>query len=234
MGFDLNIVRDSLTGVDGSDVDVIGIEGNFESKFRLNFMFRTAKVFGANILDYSINAGREELSGEYVSSFPRKGTLTVRRLSKGQKIERGFLKKLTSADGETYLGISIAPGGVTSYGKRWIRSLQTAEVSKLSQNREKRDGNGFHITIVSPPEYETLSEEQLKKLDHGEITYVKTGLGRRIQSDAQTYYITVLSTHGDYIRKSLGLPKKDLHITLGFDPHDIHDIPKDETTWYPV
>jgi hypothetical protein len=55
-------------------------------------------------------------------------------------------------------------------------------------------------------------------------------LGRVEKNGAESFYILISSPFGDYLRSVAGLQKKDFHLTLGFDPEDIHVLPKDAST----
>jgi hypothetical protein len=229
-----NILPDSLSGISVSDTAVIGIENDSSDNFQINLMFenKKASVFGANTLVLSQERGVELLQGNYVSSVPRIGEVLVFKVEKNRKIEIGKIKQMKDTDDNIYYGVPISPNLITSFEKVLRNRFNTETTSKLFANRQNRDGFGYHMTIIAPHEVSQLSSEQLKKLDNGgEISFVLQKVGEAIRNDCSAYFITVHSPHGDYIREELGLPRKDFHITLGFNPNDIHDHEKDDTTW---
>jgi hypothetical protein len=101
--------------------------------------------------------------------------------------------------------------------------------------------DGFHITVISPTEsgkIKTLTEEQIAGLaginagiQRGEGIAI-TGVGvidGRTRPDMRaadrtkiTSYASVEAPGLAAFRESIGLPPKDLHMTLGFEGGDIH------------
>lgn len=52
------------------------------------------------------------------------------------------------------------------------------------------------------------------------------GLGKAENEKSKTYFMVISWDTGNQIRRGLGLPPKDFHVTVGFDPTDIHDANK--------
>jgi hypothetical protein len=93
----------------------------------------------------------------------------------------------------------------------------------------------FHITLITPPEGLELMEgvgwsaeefgEKMAGLEiRGEPTYVC--LGKQEEERNAVYFIVVRWRAAQYWRAKMGLPPKELHVTLGFRESDIYDGPR--------
>ena len=101
--------------------------------------------------------------------------------------------------------------------------------------------DGYHLTIVSPPESGKLAELTQKQLDtlhqiskdisRGEgitvagIGYIDGAITpgiREADKAKKTSYVAVDIPSLRQFREEMGLPSKDFHITLGFEGGDIH------------
>ena len=125
----------------------------------------------------------------------------------------------------------------------WIDALnQINEV--LFNNKNTRDKGKWHFTIISPKEAQEIRSkigdskfnEILKEYDV-EITPRILGLGKQVKSGSEAYYFVIdPGSMPDELRKRLSseagieLKKQDYHITLGFNPKDVFDVPKDAST----
>jgi|SRR3989344_3302308 len=112
--------------------------------------------------------------------------------------------------------------------------------SELGLNLTPRP-EGYHVTIIGPTESKILSSltpEQIQQLQEinrsiqmGEGIWV-SGIGfidgsqqegiRDADKNKKTCFLSLDAPALQEFRKSVGLPKKDLHVTLGFDGGDIH------------
>jgi hypothetical protein len=112
-------------------------------------------------------------------------------------------------------------------------------------NREKRDGQTNHITIIlkkelSESNLEKYSEviEKLKKVHHlksdSEIMlhlmsevieddWIDLGLGKVSKNGNEAYFKVIDWKSANSFRESIGLKSKDFHITVGFKDSDIHE-----------
>jgi len=100
---------------------------------------------------------------------------------------------------------------------------------------------GYHITIIGPTESKILADlnpEQIKQLQEinsniqkgeginingiGFIDGSKQGGMREIDKTKKACFLAIDAPALQEFRKSLGLPEKDLHVTLGFEGGDIH------------
>ncbi|MEO6508436.1 MAG: hypothetical protein ABIO02_00630 [Patescibacteria group bacterium] len=135
-----------------------------------------------------------------------------------------------------------------------LRDLQTLELEitgNLSETLTKLNEtlntsmvarpDGFHLTIISPPESGTLSQltsEQIKRLQqiNQDILQGKgvelTGIGfidgsnadnmRAADKAKKTSFLTFSIPALQELRNEIGLSEKDFHVTLGFEGGDIH------------
>jgi len=106
--------------------------------------------------------------------------------------------------------------------------------SKYRENQSKRDHGVFHLTLVNPFEYQLLNKSSLKLGTYLNVTLV--GLGK-VCSDKEldsekktTYYVVANSNDGQFYRQKLLLKPKDFHVTLGFDPSDVYNQAKGQST----
>lgn len=103
-----------------------------------------------------------------------------------------------------------------------------------SMNRYNRDSNEFHITIINPNEMKVIKSDMNldlnMNLDIDDNEIIDLGLGSVTNEISTAYYIVVEFKRGNQLRESYGLNKIDFHITLGFNPKDIHDKQKGIST----
>ena len=134
-----------------------------------------------------------------------------------------------------------------------LKNFQTLEMSietnlqpvleelntKLGLNMAPRP-DGYHLTIVSPPESGTLSklsDEQIQQLQKISSD-IQNGVGvdikgvgfidgstanvREADKDKKVAFLALDIPALQAFRESVGLPKKDFHVTLGFEGGDMH------------
>lgn len=138
--------------------------------------------------------------------------------------------------GNNYIAINVWQNLVWPYLKTFREILDTQqEYDKLVQNQKSRDGNKYHITVFSVFEVDSIIkkygfEESAKIFD--EIIKFKLsdlefkGIGKAEKAGNIAYFIIVSSMTINYFRERYNLPPKDLHVTLGFNPKDVHGVSK--------
>jgi len=116
--------------------------------------------------------------------------------------------------------------------------------SRYRDNREKRDGYEYHITIIhnsqlelmkQRPEFKDMKEDQfiskvLQAFQQVEDNWTDLGLGTAKDKSNQAWYRIVQWDSANKVRESLGLSSTDLHITVGFSGSDVHNVKKDIST----
>ena len=130
---------------------------------------------------------------------------------------------MTDQMGSTYVGAEVDANLIVPYVDSLSLLVGRKRVSELQERKAQRDGPcEHHLTLVSPPEFHGCNSTGLTA--SLEVTLV--GIGRQANDVTETYYVVVESTQAQDFRRRLGLPPRDLHITLGYDPSDIYDMPK--------
>ena len=223
--------EDSASGITSSHAETISIEGNRDAGYNLNHIFRMDGGYGASILGLQRQLQTDILKGDYVSSIPRKGKIEVSKLKPDDQLLQLAIRTLTSEEGLPYLAIPIEAALVTGYRKKLGALISHEKFTEALKNREARDGLIHHLTIVPPQQYETLSKEQIASFEDKTVQVALTGLGHIPGKDATCYFVTADCAHAALLRTKAGLDKHDFHITIGFDPVDIHGQPKTSATW---
>lgn len=129
---------------------------------------------------------------------------------------------LTDVVGQHYLGCSFDWKELQEY----ILSFNSVEPNHtlLASNRKKRDGEKYHMTFLNVGEYNKAKKPTIDSIIEIELL----GVGKATDDTSVAYYIVCNCLEGQKIRESLELSEKDFHITLGFDPRDVHGVPKKE------
>lgn len=153
-------------------------------------------------------------------------------LKKLRKLSGILLETQVSVLKNSYLGIPIEEKDVKSYLKDLKDLVGEDDFFLLKGNRDLRDGEGhYHITVLSPMEFSVLKKEGKSFKDfnlEGKPRFL--GIGKAQKDSNVAYYIVVDFPEVDEYREKLNLPKKDLHITIGFMDKDVHGVKKDAST----
>lgn len=147
------------------------------------------------------------------------------------------VSKLTDNQGQNYLGAIVSRADLFVYLTQ-LDKLLGDEFQQYRAFQAARDHQLFHMTLVSPPEYQLADKALVEKLlassVNGElsnqININLLGLGTVARDDSKTYFVVAQSAEGQSIRQRFLLKSKDFHITLGFKPNDIYSVTKDSTT----
>ena len=139
----------------------------------------------------------------------------------------GFPKVLKNS----YLGCELRPETIAPA----LNQLKTAMAPELfeliTRKKAERDGvDKYHMTVVAPAEYRRLSSRERVTPPQEGLRFDLLGVGTASNSKTQTWYAVAQSPIIDRWRRELGLPKQDLHVTLGFTSSDVHGVPKDLNT----
>lgn len=87
----------------------------------------------------------------------------------------------------------------------------------------------YHITLLSKVELGGVTHDKLKTLETDTRHIYFGGVGGRAASSV--VFVVIIWAAGQQLRKKLGLPPKDFHITLS--AHDEHDIDKGINSLFP-
>jgi len=221
-----NEYASSQSGVTLSTSQMICLGGDKETGYTLQEGFRFQNIFGVTDWKVVRLPGRDRMDGEYVSSFPRTGKLSVTRIGRKQTLVHGVIERMCDTEGNTYLGIGIRDSITKKYHAKLAKQLGRATMVSLDRNRVNRDGRHAHLTVVAPGEIEKLSDEQLNMLTGQEVPVVLGGIGKVDNAESASYFVACTSHHIAYLRSRSDLGPRDLHVTLGFEPTDIYDMSK--------
>ena len=91
----------------------------------------------------------------------------------------------------------------------------------------------FHLTVVEPGEVSRLDSRQKTMIKNANLEYIQQstnpkyiGVGCVVDNDNEVIFMVVSWPWAQEFRNSLGLPPKDLHVTIGFTKEDKHGISK--------
>lgn len=101
-----------------------------------------------------------------------------------------------------------------------------------------RDHQSFHMTLLSPKEYQLADKMLVEKLLVSDtqhnfsnlLNVTLLGLAKVEQDNKKTFFIVTQSSDAQLIRQRFLLQPKDFHVTLGFNPTDIYGVKKDLST----
>ena len=142
---------------------------------------------------------------------------------------------IQDAVGQLYLAINFSWEEIHFFMPKYYQLESGHE--KFSANRRARDGKEFHLTFINAGEYTKLLKDAINnyQITNTLETILKDlvrldllGVGKSTKEESIAYYIVCKSETLNSFRKTLGLTDKDLHVTLGFNPKDIHGVDKKE------
>ncbi len=136
-----------------------------------------------------------------------------------------------SEQGEPYLNIRISDQEVAPYLEQMRQVLNKTDFHTYVLNQQLRDEYRYHMTLISPIECKAASKQETYQAIEGSLVYYNlVGLGRVFKREEEVFFVVAESLEMDNLRKQVGLPKRDFHVTLGFKNGDIHDVIKNRTT----
>lgn len=114
-----------------------------------------------------------------------------------------------------------------------LQTILGENFDELKAHRDLRDGQGgYHMTIIEPREFRKVARELKRagsklQLPQSQIHFAIYGIGTAKSESSQAWFAVCRSQAVADWRKSLGLPAKDLHITLAFGAEgDVHGVSK--------
>lgn len=144
----------------------------------------------------------------------------------------GYLKDRI---GNNYLGIKMPNGEVERFLEELKGFLSEEDFKIFTDNQKKRDNGGYHITVMSVPEFNKLNNDMgmdkfvssLQSIFKYDIDDLKMmGIGTAEKSTNKTFFVVCRSEKLDAIRDYYGLSEKDFHITIGFKWKDVFGVRK--------
>jgi len=149
--------------------------------------------------------------------------------------------KLSDNQGQVYLGAAVSRAELSPYLTQ-LKNLLKEEFEGFRANQAARDHQTFHMTLLSPKEYQLADKALIEKLlspdfnsnFSSQLSVTLLGLGKVEQDNKKTFFVVSQSNDAQLIRQRFLLPNKDFHVTLGFNPSDIYGVKKDATTLLPL
>ncbi len=154
-----------------------------------------------------------------------------------QKTIRIKVTKLSDNQGQVYLGAIVSRVELSSYLTR-LEQLLGDDFPKYRALQAARDHQQFHMTLLSPREYQLADKVLVEKLlapdfnsnFSSSLNVTLLGLGKVEQDNKRTFFVIAQSADAQLIRQQFLLKSKDFHVTLGFNPNDIYGVKKDSST----
>jgi len=143
------------------------------------------------------------------------------------------LQHLKDSFSRNFLGVRVYPETVAPFVEQMRQALGD-RYDLFAGLKMRRDGDTYHINAVNTTEYDGLTERigmdawvsSIDRLADHEFDVTLLGLGAAASGGNQEYFVVVKSESLAELRKALGLPEKDLTVTLGFYPGEVHGTRK--------
>ena len=191
---------------------------NFKGAFLTLIIFWQA-ILSANTLPKSLAENSNNQPKEALMSD------TVKAVKKALVIQLEIVE-LTDNGGLTYVGGKVNAADLELYLSQ-MKKILGDDFTRYRQHQSERDHQTFHMTLINPYEYKTVTKE----IDIGTMLSVSlSGLGRVSKNKKTTYFVVAQSPQATSYRQNLMLTNKDFHVTLGFYPNDIYGVSKGVAT----
>lgn len=142
----------------------------------------------------------------------------------------GSIERMVTEDDEPNLGIPVPGEHVRPYLEALRRYLSAADYRLYTDNQQIRDRGRYHITFINPREYVAIPATILEGLLGKGGSVAMLGLGVAESAGDRAFFVVCESPLLQSLRRQAGLAESDLHVTLGFNPADMHDVRKDRGT----
>lgn len=129
--------------------------------------------------------------------------------------------------GGRYFGCSVEKESLVPFLTAFRSQVGGEKAVRMEGFKAQRDrGYVYHMTAITPPEMKKVPKSVSPPAGPVAITYA--GLGRAIDGDDEAWFVVCKAPAIQKWRADLGLPAKDLHVTIGFEPKDVHTKSKGE------
>ena len=198
--------------------------------FLLLFLLIVQLFFTVNAANINV----VQLTDKQARALKSLNTNTQTQITKSLRLK---ITTLRDNQGQEYLGALVSRVELLPY----LTQLQQLLVEDFNQYRvlqAARDHQLFHLTILSPSEYqladktivESLLSADFNQSFSSQLNVTLFGLGKVKQDNLSSFFVVAQSADAQLIRQRFLLPVKDFHITLGFNPSDIYGVKKDRST----
>ena len=116
-----------------------------------------------------------------------------------------------------------------------IAETQIPDFALCNTNLLTRNHGVYHITLFNVMEMKLKTNADINKFigyKYGSHTFQYKGIGSITKGDKSTYYVVVESYEMNIERNIVGLPSRDLHITIGFTHKDLFTERKNVPNFY--
>jgi len=195
-----------------------------------------------NAVAKSIDDGEVELTEKQVRTLqslndPQYKELNDLQSQQPRKSIRLKVTKLEDNSGQVYLAAIVSRAELSPYLTK-LEQLLDDEFQIYRAFQAARDHQLFHMTLLSPQEYQVADQALVEKLltpsfnssFSSQLNVTLLGLGKVEQGNKQTFFVVAQSDDAQLIRQRFLLKNKDFHVTLGFNPNDIYGVKKDIST----
>ena len=147
------------------------------------------------------------------------------------------IEYIKDINGQNYLAIKVELSNKPFLDR--LESELGEDFLLYTGNQIERDGGKYHITVINVMDYGRLVKSlgmdkfvsALQPILEYEIDDLDMlGVGKAESKGNTSYFVVCESDKLDAVRTRLGLPKQDLHITIGFDKRDVFGVVKDKSS----
>ena len=164
-------------------------------------------------------------------------SLNTEQQSETTKSLRLKITTLQDNQGQKYLGALVSRAELLPYLTK-LQQLLASDFNEYRALQAARDHQLFHLTLLSPREYQLADKGIVEKLlapdfnqsFSSQLNVTLLGLGKVAQGSKTSFFVVAQSADAQLIRQQFILPAKDFHITLGFNPSDIYGVNKGSST----
>lgn len=182
---------------------------------------------------FAVNAAyvnEVQLTDKQARALQSLTTESQRRTTKSLRLK---ITTLQDNKGQKYLGALVSRADLLPYLTQ-LQQLIAEDFNRYRALQAARDHQLFHLTILSPSEYQFADKVIVEKLLSADfyqsINVTLLGLGKVAQDNKTSFFVVAQSADAQLIRQRFLLSAKDFHITLGFNPGDIYGVNKGIST----
>jgi hypothetical protein len=180
------------------------------------------------------NANNIQLTDKQARALQSLNTESQSQTSKSLRLK---ITTLQDNQGQKYLGALVSRAELLPYLTQ-LQQLLAEDFNDYRTLQAARDHQLFHLTLLSPREYQFADKEIVEKLlapdfnqsFSSQLNVTLLGLGKVAQGSKTSFFVVAQSADAQSIRQRFILPAKDFHITLGFNPSDIYGVNKGSST----
>lgn len=200
------------------------------SLFVAQAFFTVNAAYASNVID----AKGIQLTDKQARALQSLNTETQSQTTKSLRLEVTLLQ---DNQGQKYLGALVNRADLLPYLTQ-LKQLLVEDFNQYRTLQVARDHQLFHLTILTPKEYQLADKEIVEKLlssgfnqsFSSQLNVTLLGLGKVEQGNKASFFVVAQSGDAQLIRQRFLLAAKDFHITLGFNPSDIYGVKKDSST----